>query len=206
MTTKERLNKYFKASPRVDKTAYVSPHAVVIGDVKIGPKASIWPCVVLRADINSIEVGEGSNVQDGTVVHLADDYGVKIGKYVTVGHGAVLHACDIGDETLVGMGATILDGVKIGKQCVIGANALVTKGSIIPDGSVVFGAPAKIAKTMEKKDRAKIRDWADKYLEVAQAHKEYFESLGYRCSGSDDSSEKKPAKKAKKVAKKAVKK
>ncbi len=205
MTTKERLKKFFKQSPKVASSAYVSPHAVVIGAVKIDAKASIWPGVVLRADINSIEIGEGSNIQDGTMVHLADDYGVKVGKYTTVGHGVILHACDIGDETLVGMGSTILDGAKIGNQCVIGAGALVTKGSIIPDGSVVMGMPAKVVKTMDLEARKKVRVWAEKYLEVAQTHKEYFESLGYRCSGSDDSAEssKKPAAKAKKTVKKA---
>ena len=174
MTTKDRLDKYFNATPQIDETAYVSPHACVIGDVKIGAKASVWPGVVMRADINSIEVGEGSNVQDGSIVHLADDYGVKIGKYSTIGHGVILHACDIGDETLVGMGATILDGAKIGNQCVIGAGALVTKGMQVPDGSVVMGMPAKIVKTMDADARSKIRSWADKYLDVAQAHKKRF--------------------------------
>jgi carbonic anhydrase/acetyltransferase-like protein (isoleucine patch superfamily) len=174
MTTKERLEKYFNAIPQIDETAYVSPHAAVMGDVKIGAKASVWPGVVMRADINSIEVGEGSNVQDGTIVHLADDYGVKIGNYTTIGHGVILHACEIGDETLVGMGATILDGAKIGNRCVIGACALVTKGMQIPDGSVVMGMPAKIVKTMDESAQSKIRDWADKYLEVAQAHKARF--------------------------------
>lgn len=181
MTTKERLDKYFASTPRIHPEAYVSPHAVIIGDVKVGAKSSIWPGVVMRADINSIEVGECSNVQDGTMVHLADDYGVKIGDYTTVGHGAILHACEIGNETLIGMGATVLDGAKIGNQCVIGACALVTKGSVIPDGSVVMGVPAKIVKTMDLKARSKIRDWAVKYLEVAQAHKEYFQDMGFAC-------------------------
>lgn len=182
MTTKERLDKYFGASPRIHPDAYVSPHAVIIGDVKVGAKSSIWPSVVMRADINSIEVGECSNVQDGTMVHLADDYGVKIGDYTTVGHGAILHACEIGNETLIGMGATILDGAKIGNQCVIGACSLVTKGTIIPDGSVVMGIPAKVVKTMDLKARSKIRDWAVKYLEVAQTHKEYFQDMGFQCA------------------------
>ncbi|MBO5781933.1 MAG: gamma carbonic anhydrase family protein [Opitutales bacterium] len=181
MTTKERLDKYFASSPRIHPDAYVSPHAVIIGDVKVGAKSSIWPGVVMRADINSIEVGECSNVQDGTMVHLADDYGVKIGDYTTVGHGAILHACEIGNETLIGMGATVLDGAKVGNQCVIGACALVTKGTVIPDGSVVMGVPAKVVKTMDLKARSKIRDWAVKYLEVAQAHKEYFQDMGFAC-------------------------
>lgn len=177
MTTKERLEKYLMASPKIAESAYVSPDAVVIGDVTVGEKSSVWPGVVLRADINSIKIGEGSNIQDGTMVHLADDYGVNVGDYTTVGHGAILHACDIGNETLIGMGATILDGAKIGNQCVIGACSLVTKGTVIPDGSVVMGVPGKIVKTMDMKARARIRDWATKYLEVAQAHKQIFGNL-----------------------------
>ena len=184
MTTKERLDRFFACTPRIHPSAYVSPHAVLIGDVKIGPKASVWPSVVMRADINSIEIGEGTNIQDGTMVHLADDYGVKIGDYTTVGHGAILHACQIGNETLIGMGATVLDGAKIGNQCVIGACALVTKGMEIPDGSVVMGVPAKIVKTMDMKARSRIRYWAEKYLEVAQTHKEYFQSMGFACADS----------------------
>lgn len=212
MTTLERLDKYFKAAPQVHPEAYVSPHAVVMGDVKIGRDASVWPGVVLRADINSIEIGEASNIQDGTIVHLADDFGVKVGDRVTVGHGAILHACEIGDETLVGMGATVLDGAKIGKNCVIGARALVTKGTVVPDGSVVMGVPGRIVKSMDEKARSQIKNWALKYVEVARAHKSYFESLGYRCSGADDQCECRsdtcqPAKKgAKNPAKKSAKK
>lgn len=185
MTTIDRLKKFFMAVPQVADSAYVSPHAVVIGDVTIGAKSSIWPGVVLRADINSIKIGECSNIQDGTMVHLADDFGVNVGDYTTVGHGAILHACDIGNETLIGMGATVLDGAKIGNQCVIGACSLVTKNTVVPDGSVVMGVPGKVVKTMDLKQRAHIRDWAVKYLEVAQAHKAFFESAPHQCHCKD---------------------
>ena len=184
MTTKERLDKFLRAAPCIDKSAYVSPHAVIIGDVKLGKLSSIWPGAVLRADINSIEVGEGTNIQDGTMVHLADEYGVKLGKYTTVGHGAILHACEIGDETLIGMGATILDGAKIGSQCIVGANALVTGRTQIPDGSLVMGAPAKVVKALSPEARAKIKSWALKYVEVAREHKKFFEEKGLDCSGA----------------------
>ena len=103
----------------------------------------MWHHAVLRGDINSIFVDEGSNIQDGTVIHLADDYGVSIGKYVTIGHSAVIHACTIEDECLIGMHATVLDGAVIGRQSIVGANALVTKESQIPEGSLVLGAPLK---------------------------------------------------------------
>ena len=98
MTTQQRLDRHLSCEPNIDSSAYVHPRAVVIGDVTLGPKTSVWPCVVMRGDINSIEVGEGSNIQDGSVVHLADDYGVKIGNYTTIGHMAMIHACTIGDE------------------------------------------------------------------------------------------------------------
>lgn len=134
MTLEERLEKYLAKDPQIDPTAYVSKHAVLVGDVRIGANASVWPGCVLRADINSIELGEGSNLQDGTMVHLADDAGVKIGKNTTVGHGAIIHACEIGNECLIGMGAIVLDKAVIGDNCIVGAGALVTKNTVIPAG------------------------------------------------------------------------
>ena len=107
MTVEERLETYLDQSPQVDETAYVAKGAVVSGAVTLGKHSSVWHGSVLRADINSIEIGEGSNVQDGTMVHLADNYGVKVGNYVTIGHAAMIHACEIGDECLIGMQATI---------------------------------------------------------------------------------------------------
>ncbi|MEM8549265.1 MAG: gamma carbonic anhydrase family protein [Verrucomicrobiota bacterium] len=171
MTHQERFDTYLARDPQIDPSAFVHPRAVVIGDVALGPKSSLWPCVVCRGDINSIEIGEGSNVQDGSVVHLADDYGVKIGCYVTVGHMAMVHACTIGDECLIGMHATVLDGAVIGARSIIGAGALVTKGTVVPPGSVVMGMPGKVVKTLNEKEQAGIRAWAEKYVEVAAAHK-----------------------------------
>jgi len=104
------------------------------------------------------------------MVHLADDYGVKVGRYCTIGHRAIIHACEIGDECLIGMGATILDGVKIGARSIVGANALVTQGKNIPPGSLVYGSPAKVVSTLGEKEQQGIRRWAEKYIEVAQAH------------------------------------
>ncbi len=174
MELEERFRNYLDKQPEIDVTAYVAESAELIGAVKVGPYASIWPQCVLRGDINSIEIGEGSNIQDGSIVHLADDYGVKIGKYVTVGHGAMIHACTIEDECLIGMRATVLDGAVIGTQSIIGAGALVTKGTIIPPGSVVMGMPAKVVKTMNEEERKKVRQWAEKYVAVSRAHKARF--------------------------------
>lgn len=149
-----------------------------MGAVTIGSLASIWPCAVLRGDINSIEIGTASNVQDGTIIHLSDIYGVKIGNYVTIGHAAMIHACTIEDECLIGMQATILDGARIGRQSIIGAGALVTKETHIPEGSLVMGSPAKVIRQLTPTERSEIRQWAEKYIQVAAGHKERFQSKG----------------------------
>lgn len=172
MNLEERLDKYLSREPVVDPSAYVAPSAVVMGSVKIGPLASIWPNCVLRGDIEDIVVGEGSNVQDGTVVHLADDLAAIIGKYVTVGHMAMIHACTIEDECLIGMKATVLDGSVIGRRSIIGAGAVVTKNTIIPPGSLVLGMPAKVVRQLSNEEQDSLKTWADKYITVAAAHKE----------------------------------
>ena len=174
MTLEERLKKYLNSDPKIDPSVYIAQGATVIGAVDLKKNVSIWHSAVLRGDINTITIGESSNIQDGSVVHLADDYGVSIGKFVTVGHSAVIHACTIHDECLVGMNATILDGSTIGKQSIIGANALVTKGSQIPEGSLVLGSPAKVIRTLTEKERLSIKPWADKYVLTAQFHKSKF--------------------------------
>lgn len=174
MTVEERLAKFLSKDPQVDPSAYVARGAILIGDVRVGPKASIWHNCVLRGDINSIEVGEGSNVQDGTMVHLADNYGVKIGKYVTIGHAAMIHACMIGDGCLIGMQATILDGAEIGEGSIVGANSLVTGGTKIPPYSLVMGSPAKVVRPLKPEEQNKGRAFAEKYVVVSSTHKAKF--------------------------------
>lgn len=171
MDLQQRLDTFLARSPRIADSAYVAPGATVIGDVRLAEHASVWPSAVLRGDINYIEVGEASNIQDGTVVHLSDDFPVHIGKYVTIGHLAMIHACSIGDECLVGMHATILDGAVIGPCSIIAAGALVTKNCHIPAGSMVMGTPAKVVKTLDAETQAGLRRWAEKYTRVAAAHK-----------------------------------
>ena len=119
---------------------------------------------VLRGDIHEITVGEGANIQDNAVLHIADDFGCHVGNYVTVGHSAVVHACRVGDESLVGMGATILDGAVVGIHCIIGAYALVKQGHVIPDGSMVLGSPAQIIRKLSDEERGGLKNWADKYV------------------------------------------
>jgi carbonic anhydrase/acetyltransferase-like protein (isoleucine patch superfamily) len=174
MTTEERLATFLDQRPQIEESAYVAKGAVVIGAVSLGQKSSVWHNAVLRGDINTIKIGEGSNVQDGTVIHLADDFGVKIGSYVTIGHSAMIHACEIGDECLVGMRSTILDGAMIGAQSIVGAGALVTKNSQIPEGSLVLGAPAKVVRSLSDEERSKLKALAEKYVKVSRGHKQRF--------------------------------
>lgn len=171
MTVEERLEKYLGKDPQIDPTAYVSKNAVLMGDIKIGKNASVWPGCVLRADINSIELGENSNIQDGTMVHLADDAGVKIGKNTTIGHGAIIHACTIGDGCLIGMGSIILDKAVIGDHSIVGTGALVTKNTVVPAGSLVFGSPAKVIKALDEETQKGLEYWAKKYTKLAAANK-----------------------------------
>jgi carbonic anhydrase/acetyltransferase-like protein (isoleucine patch superfamily) len=171
MTPQERLDKFLSRQPEIDPSAYVASSVVMMGAVKIGPKASVWPLCVLRGDIEEIEIGEGSNVQDGTIVHLADDLGVKIGKYVTIGHAAMIHACTIEDECLIGMKATVLDGAVIGKRSIVGAGAVVTKNMQVPPGSLVLGMPAKVVKQLSEDEQEGLKYWADKYVIAAEVHK-----------------------------------
>jgi carbonic anhydrase/acetyltransferase-like protein (isoleucine patch superfamily) len=136
----------------------------VFGAVTLGKQSSVWYNAVLRGDINEIVVGEGTNIQDNAVLHIADDFGCYLGDFVTVGHSAVVHASRVGDETLIGMGATILDGAVVGSQCIVGANALVKQGQEIPDGSMAVGSPARVIRKLTAEERAGLKGWATKYI------------------------------------------
>jgi carbonic anhydrase/acetyltransferase-like protein (isoleucine patch superfamily) len=172
MTLDERLQRYLGTTPRIHPTAFVAPGADLIGDVTLAEESSVWFQTVLRGDINRIVIGPRSNVQDGAVIHLADDYGTQVGELVTVGHKAILHACTIGDEVLVGMGAIVLDGAEIGARTIIGAGALVTGGKKIPPGSLVLGSPAKVVRTLSLEEQAGIKRGAEKYVAVSRAYRE----------------------------------
>ena len=152
--------------PSIHPTAFIAPNATILGDVTIGEDASVWYNTVLRGDINRIVVGRGSRVQDGSVLHLSAEFGCLIGDHVTVGHMAMLHACTIGDECLIGMGAIILDGVEIGARSIVGAGALVTQGKVIPPGSMVLGSPAKVVRQLSDAEQDGLREWADRYVRL----------------------------------------
>ena len=152
-------------TPRIHPGAWVDPAALVIGDVELAEGVSIWPFTVVRGDEGqSIRIGRNTNVQDNAVIHLADDYGCYVGELVTVGHSAILHACTVKDEVLIGMGAIVLDGAVIGERSIIGAGALVTGGTVIPPGSLVLGSPAKVVRTLSHDEQAKVKSWAEKYV------------------------------------------
>ena len=137
-------------SPKIDEEAFVAPQVFLSGDVRVGKYSSLWPGVVARGDVNYISVGECSNVQDLTCLHVADDYPCIIGDYVTIGHGAVIHGCEIGDHVLVGMNATVLTGAKIGSGSIIAAGALVRENEVIPPNSLVVGMPGKVIRTQDR--------------------------------------------------------
>lgn len=169
-----RLDKFLSRNPQVDASAYVAHGATLLGAVKIGPRANVWPGAVLRADIEEIVIGEGSSIQDGACIHLADDLPTIVGKYVTVGHRAMLHGCKIGDGCLIGMSSTILDGAEIGEGSIVAAGAVVPPRMKVPVGSMVVGCPAKVKKMLTPEEVAGLRLWAEKYLVVSAAHKAKF--------------------------------
>ncbi len=146
---------------------FIAPNAAVIGDVTLHDSASVWFNCVLRGDVERIEVGAGSNIQDGTVIHADPGFPAQIGANVTVGHNAMIHGCSIGDGSLVGIGAVVLNGAKIGKNCLIGACALVTEGMEIPDGSLVLGAPAVVKKALDEQTQQMLALNAEHYVNNA---------------------------------------
>ena len=163
MKLSSQLDTFLLKKPTLGKDVYIAKGAAVMGDVTLGDASSVWYNAVLRGDINRIVVGHHSNIQDNAVLHLADDFPCIVGNYVTIGHSAIVHACTVADECLIGMGAVILDGAELGPQCLVGARALVTQNMKIPEGSLVLGAPAKVARALTPEERANLKYWAEKY-------------------------------------------
>jgi carbonic anhydrase/acetyltransferase-like protein (isoleucine patch superfamily) len=151
------------------KSVFVAPGSHVIGKVKLCDNSSVWFNAVLRGDCDLITIGQGSNIQDGSVLHT--DFGVPltVGKGVTVGHKVMLHGCEIGDYSLIGINTVILNGAKVGKYCIVGANSLITENMQIPDGSIVMGSPAKIVKQVSDEHKAMLKGSAAHY--VGNAHR-----------------------------------
>ena len=152
---------------------FIAPNAVLIGDVTLQENTSVWFSCVLRGDADHIEIGAGSNVQDGTVMHADPGFPLTVGQNVTVGHNAMLHGCTIGDGSLVGINAVVLNGAKVGKGCLIGANALVTEGMEIPDGSLVLGSPAKIKSQLSAEQQQGLLLSAQHYVQNGQRYTDH---------------------------------
>ena len=166
----ETIARNIRTAPRIAADAYIADDATVVANVEIGPEASVWHQAVLRGDVAHIVLGARSNVQDGAVVHTADDLPAIIGRLVTVGHKAIVHACTVEDEVLVGMGSIILDGAHIGTRSIIGANATVKQGMEVPPGSLVLGTPGKVVRTLSEAEQDEIKMWALRYVRLSREY------------------------------------
>ena len=163
--------KIFKdKKPKTEKALFIAENASVIGDVELEEDTSIWFGAVLRGDSNYIKVGKGTNVQDNCTLHCDKGFPVNIGENVTIGHNAVVHGCDIGDGTLIGMGSVILNGAKIGKHCLVGAGAVVGENKEFPDNSLIVGVPAKAVKTINKEGAEKLLINSCQYIDEAKEY------------------------------------
>ena len=165
-------------SPRIlGDQHFIAPTAALIGEVVLHPGASVWFSAVIRADNALIEVGHDSNIQDGSVLHTDAGIPLRVGRGVTVGHQVMLHGCEIGDYSLIGINSTILNGAKIGKSCIIGANSLVTEGTEIADYSLVMGSPAKVVRQLDESTYELLKASADHYVENAERYIDQLKEL-----------------------------
>lgn len=152
-------------TPSLSSNYYIAPGAMVIGDVRIGQDVSIWFNAVVRADNDSVHIGNGTNIQDLAALHVDPDFPMTLGERVTVGHKAMLHGCSVGDGSLIGMNAVVLNGAVIGKGCLIGANALVKEGMQVPDGSLVLGSPGRVLKQIDERAQSIMAAGAQHYID-----------------------------------------
>lgn len=157
-------------SPIIHENCFIAETANVVGEVNIGANSNIWYNVVIRADMNYVKIGENTNIQDNSVVHNAEKFPTIIGDNVTVGHSAVIHACTIGNNTLIGMGAIVLDGAEVGEETIIGAGALVAPGKKIPSGVLAVGSPAKVVRELTEEEKEGLKKSASNYVELSKHH------------------------------------
>jgi carbonic anhydrase/acetyltransferase-like protein (isoleucine patch superfamily) len=165
------IREWNRHKPEIDPTAFIHESAEIIGKVRIGKDVSIWPNVVIRGDIEEIIIGQGTNIQDNTVIHTDEGVPTVIGEGTSVGHSVILHSCTIKNNCLIGMGAILLEGATIEEDCLIGAGALVSPGKIIPRGSLALGVPAKVKRAVEQKEIDNIKKNAQDYISLAEAHR-----------------------------------
>jgi len=167
------LRAYRGRAPRIADSAYIDPAAVIIGDVTIAADSSVWPCVVIRGDVNFIRIGSRTNIQDGSVLHvMRDTHPLVLGDNVTIGHGVVLHGCTIESRCLVGMGSIILNGAKIGTGSIVAAGTLVPEGTEVPPGSLFMGHPGKFRRALTDADQDSIDAYAQRYVEYKETYKQ----------------------------------
>ena len=167
-----------KTAPRIADSAWVADSAQVMGDVELADDVSIWFGTVVRGDTETIHIGRGSNIQDGSVLHADVGKPLHVGENVTVGHKVMLHGCTIGDGSLIGIGAIVLNGAKIGKGCLVGAGSLVTEGKEFPDGSMIMGSPAKVVRELTPEQKQGLLNSAKHYIENAQRFKAGLHKVG----------------------------
>ena len=166
------LRPYRGRRPTLSESAYVDASAQVIGDVELGDRVSVWCNTTIRGDVNSIRIGNESNIQDNSCLHVDRDKPLIIGQRVVVGHSVTLHACVIGDKCLIGMGSTVLSGSKIGAGSIVAAGAVVVEGAEFPPGSLLMGAPARVRRPVSDQERERIRRNAASYVELSREYKE----------------------------------
>lgn len=165
-------------APQIAESAWIADSAQVMGDVQLGADASVWFGTVVRGDTAHITIGEGTNVQDASVLHADEGMPLTIGRHVTVGHQVMLHGCTIGNESLIGIGAIVLNGAKIGKNCLVGAGALVTEGKEFPDGSMIIGSPARVVRQLTPEQIEGLRRSAQHYIHNARRFRAGLRKLG----------------------------
>lgn len=165
-------------APQIAESAWIADSAQVMGDVQLGADASVWFGTVVRGDTAHITIGEGTNVQDASVLHADEGMPLTIGRHVTVGHQVMLHGCTIGDESLIGIGAIVLNGAKIGKNCLVGAGALLTEGKEFPDGSMIIGSPARVVRQLTPEQIEGLRRSAQHYIHNARRFRAGLRKLG----------------------------
>lgn len=155
--------------PKLHKSVYIAPGAQIVGDVTIEENASVWYNAVIRGDAAPIRIGCGSNIQDGCILHVDEGMPLTIEDGVTIGHGAILHSCRIESQSLIGMGAILLNGCHVGKDCIIGAGALLTQGTRIPDGTLALGSPAKVIRPLTEQEKESIRNNGEEYIRLRKS-------------------------------------
>lgn len=156
---------------------FVAPGAALIGSVRVAARASIWFNVTVRGDLDLISIGEESNIQDGSVLHVDAGFPLSVGRQVTVGHKVILHGCSIGDGSLIGMNAVVLNGARIGRGCLIGAKALITEGMEVPDGSLVLGSPGRVVRSLDADARQRLLESAERYVQNGRRYREQLRAV-----------------------------